>query len=196
MDILLALCIGITLSAACGFRIFIPPLIMSAGAIYGDFSLGENFAWMGTYPALIAFAAATIAEILAYYVPVIDNLLDGIAIPSAIAVGTVITSASIDGLTELDPLIRWAIAIVAGGGTAGIIEGFTAVTRGVSTTTTGGTANPIMSTAEALSAGVLSLLALLMPLFAIFLVFAVIGIALKQIASFFRRKPMPNNSES
>lgn len=196
MDILLALCIGITLSAACGFRIFIPPLIMSAGAIHGDFSLGENFAWMGTYPALIAFAAATITEVLAYYVPVIDNFLDGIAIPGAIAVGTVITSASIEGLTELDPLIRWAIAIVAGGGTAGIIEGFTAITRGISTTTTAGAANPFMSTTEALSAGVLSLLAILMPLLAIFIVFAVMGIALKQIVGFFRHKPSANNSQS
>jgi hypothetical protein len=195
MDILLALCIGVTLSAACGFRIFVPPLVMSAGAIYGDFALSESFAWMGTYPALIAFAVATTAEVLAYYVPVVDNLLDGIEIPTAIAVGTLITSASISGFTDMEPLLKWAIAIALGGGTAGIVESFTAVTRAASTTMTGGSANPIMSTTEVLSAGVLSLLALFIPFLAIVVVFGVLGIALKQLSKLFQRKSPPQNSQ-
>ncbi|AFY39039.1 hypothetical protein Lepto7376_2782 [[Leptolyngbya] sp. PCC 7376] len=195
MDILLALCIGVTLSAACGFRIFVPPLIMSAGAIYGDFALGESFAWMGTYPALIAFAVATGAEVMAYYVPVVDNLLDAIEIPTAIAIGSLIMSASLGAVTELEPLLQWAIAIAAGGSTAGIIESFTVVTRGASTAMTGGTANPIMSTAEVLSAGVLSLLALFVPLLAIFVVFAVLGLALQRLSRLFKRKSTSNNSQ-
>ncbi|OKH14589.1 DUF4126 domain-containing protein [[Limnothrix rosea] IAM M-220] len=195
MDILLALCIGITLSAACGFRIFVPPLVMSAGAIYGDFSLGENFAWMGTHTALIAFAAATVAEVLAYYVPVVDNLLDAIEMPTAIAIGTLIMSASLGAVAEIEPLLQWAIAIAAGGGTAGIIEGFTVMTRGASTAMTGGMANPIMSTTEVLSAGVLSLLALSVPLLAIFVVFGVLGLALQRLGRIFRDKSTSNNSQ-
>lgn len=196
MDILLALCIGITLSAACGFRIFVPPLVMSAGAIYGDFDLGGGFGWMATYPALIAFAAATVAEILAYYVPVVDNILDGIEIPTAIAVGTLITSASIGSFTEVEPILKWAMAISLGGGTAGIIESFTAVTRATSTAVTGGLGNPVVSTTEALSAGVLSLLALFAPLFAIVVVLGVLAIAFKQVAKLFRRKSISQNSQS
>lgn len=187
MDILFALCIGVTLSAACGFRIFVPPLVMSAGAIYGDFTLGEDFAWMGTYPALIAFGAATIAEVLAYYIPVVDNFLDTIEIPTAIAIGSVIMSASIGAVAELDPLLQWAIAIAAGGSTAGIIESFTVVTRGASTAMTGGMANPVMSTMEVLSAGVLSLLALFLPLLAIVIVFGILGFALKRLSRFVKR---------
>ena len=195
MDILLALCIGITLSAACGFRIFVPPLVMSAGAVFGDFALGESFAWMGTYPALIAFAAATVVEVLAYYVPIVDNLLDTIEIPTAIAIGSLIMSASLGAVTELEPLMQWAIAIAAGGSTAGIIESFTVVTRGASTAATGGMANPVMSTMEVLSAGVLSLLALFVPLLAIVIVFGLLGLALQRLIRLFQKKSTPNNSQ-
>lgn len=200
MDILLALCIGITLSAACGFRIFVPPLVMSAGAIFGDFALGESFAWMGTYPALFAFGAATIIEVLAYYLPVIDNLLDTIEIPTAIAIGSLIMSASLGAVAEMEPLLQWAIAIAAGGSTAGIIESFTVVTRGASTTMTGGAANPVMSTMEVLSAGTLSLMALLTPIFAAIIVLGVLGLALQRLARFFRGllkdKSTSNNSQA
>lgn len=196
MDILLALGIGITLSAACGFRIFVPPLVMSLGAIYGDVQLGESFAWLGTYPALIGLAMATVAEVLAYYIPVVDNLLDSIEIPTAIAVGTLLMSASIGGLTDIEPLLKWAIAIVVGGGTAGIIEGFTVMTRAASTTMTGGTANPVMSTVEVLSAGVLSLLGILVPFIAVVVVFGVLAIALRQLSKLFSRKSPTQNSQS
>lgn len=195
METILALCIGITLSAACGFRIFVPPLVMSAGAIYGDLQVAQEFAWLATYPALIALGAATVAEVLAYYIPVIDNLLDSIEIPTAIAVGTMIMSASIGHLTEMEPLFQWAIAVVVGGGTAGIIETFTVMTRAASTTMTGGTANPVMSTAEALSAGVLSLLALFLPLLAVLVVCGVLAIALKQVGKLFQRKSSSQNSQ-
>jgi hypothetical protein len=60
---------------------------------------------------------------------------------------------------------------------------------------TGGAANPVMSTTEVLSAGVLSLLALFIPLLAIVVVFGVLGIALKQLSKLFRRKPTPQNSQ-
>lgn len=196
MDVLLALGIGITLSAACGFRIFVPPLVMSLGAIYGDVQLGESFAWLGTYPALMGLAAATVVEVLAYYIPVVDNLLDSIEIPTAIAVGTLLMSASIGGLTDIEPLLKWAIAIVVGGGTAGIVESFTVMTRAASTTMTGGAANPVMSTMEVLSAGVLSLLGILVPFIAVIVVFGVLAIAIKQLSKLFRQKSPPQNSQS
>ncbi len=188
MNIVLALCIGVTLSAAAGFRIFIPPLMLSGMALFGDLSLGEDWVWLGTYPAFFAFGVATIAEVLAYYIPVVDNLLDGIEIPLAIAVGTLLTSVSLGQLTELEPLLQWTLAILAGGSTAGTIETFTAVTRGASTTATGGVANPVVSTVEALSAAVLSLMALFMPLLAIVIVVGVLGIALQRLFRIFVRK--------
>ena len=174
----LALCLGVTLSAAAGFRVFVPPLIMSLGAIYSDLPLASEFEWLGTYPAAIALGMATVIEILAYYIPVVDNLLDTIEIPIAVAVGTILTAAS---LGDVDPLLQWTLAVVAGGGTAGIIDSFTAITRLASTGVTGGVGNPLFATAEALSSAVLSLLALLVPFLAIALVMGLLVLGLKKI---------------
>jgi hypothetical protein len=157
MEIILALCLGVTLSAAAGFRLFLPPLALSLATLYGDLELSAGFDWVGTYPTAIALGVATIIEILAYYIPVVDNLLDTIEIPTAVAIGTLLTAAN---LGEIDPLLQWSLAAIAGGGTAGLIETFTAMTRAASTGMTGGTGNFLVATAEALSSGVLSILAL------------------------------------
>jgi len=157
MEIILALCLGVTLSAASGFRLFVPPLALSLTALYGDLELSSGFQWVGTYPTAIALGIATIAEILAYYIPVVDNLLDTIEIPTAVAIGTLLTAAN---LGDVNPLLQWSLAAIAGGGTAGIIETLTAMTRVASTGMTGGTGNFLVATTEALSSGVLSILAL------------------------------------
>lgn len=177
IDFAIGICLGVALSAACGFRIFIPPLAMSAAALTGNLTLAPGFEWIGTYPALIAFAIATFVEVAAYYLPVVDNFLDTLEIPTAVAFGTVITAAS---LGEIDPLLRWSLAAIAGGGTAGAIESFTSVTRLASTTTTGGLGNGILATLEALSAITLSLLALLLPVFAGVVVLFVLSLVFRR----------------
>ncbi len=175
MEIVIALCLGIALSAACGFRVFMPPLAMSLAANYGDFTLSPGLAWIGTYPATIAFGVAAIVEVLAYYIPVVDNLLDMIEIPTAIAVGTILTAAN---LGDIDPVLQWTLAAIAGGGTAGIIESATSVTRLASTSMTGGIGNIFLATLEALSAAVLSILALTLPLLAAGLVVGLLVFAI------------------
>ncbi len=188
MEIILALCLGVTLSAASGFRLFLPPLMMSLASLFGDLQLSSGFEWLGTYPAAIALGIATIAEILAYYVPVVDNLLDTIEIPTAVAIGTVLTAAN---LGDVNPVLQWGIAAIAGGGTAGIIETFTAMTRAASTGITGGTGNFLVATAEALSSGVLSILALTLPFLAAALVIGLLitaSVKLPKFISSWRRK--------
>ena len=188
MEVIVALCLGVALSAACGFRVFMPALAMSLAANYGDFTLSPGLAWIGTDPAMIAFGVATIVEVLAYYIPVVDNLLDMIEIPTAIAVGTVLTAAN---LGDIDPVLQWSLAAIAGGGTAGIIESATSVTRLASTGMTGGIGNIVLATIEALSAAVLSILALTLPLLAAGLVVGLLVFAIaklmKLIPSLFRR---------
>ncbi len=115
MEIIIALCLGITLSAACGFRVFVPPLAMSLAAIYGHFSLSANFAWLGTKEAAIALSVATILEVSAYYIPLVDNLLDTVQVPLAVGIGTIITAAT---LGHTDPVLQWTLAVITGGGTA------------------------------------------------------------------------------
>ncbi len=178
MEVVIALCLGIALSAACGFRVFMPPLAMSLAANYGDFTLSPGLAWIGTFPAMLAFGVAAIVEVLAYYIPVVDNLLDMIEIPTAIAVGTVLTAAS---LGDIDPVLQWSLAAIAGGGTAGIIESATSVTRLASTSMTGGIGNIFLATIEALSAAVLSILALTLPLLAAGLVVGLLVFAIAKL---------------
>src|SRR5688500_8405943 len=145
MQEILSVCMGIGLAAACGFRIFIPPLVMSIAAVSGNLTLSPSFAWIGTYPALITFAAATVLEITAYYVPWLDNLLDSIATPAAMVAGTIVTASMVSGMS---PWMQWSLAIIAGGGVAGLVQGTTVLTRATSTATTGGLANPIFATVE------------------------------------------------
>ena len=178
MEVIIALCLGVALSAACGFRVFMPPLAMSLAANYGDFTLSPGLAWIGTYPAMIAFSVAAIVEVLAYYIPVVDNLLDMVEIPTAIAVGTVLTAAN---LGDLDPVLQWTLAAIAGGGTAGIIETATSATRLASTGITGGIGNIFLATIEALSAAVLSILALTLPLLAAGLVVGLLVFAIAKL---------------
>ena len=160
METLTSILLGIGLSAATGFRIFVPFLVASIAAITGYLPLSPSFEWIGTYPALILFGAATILEIAAYYIPWLDNLLDSIATPAAFVAGAILMIAVVSGLP---PLAKWALAIIAGSGAAGIVQSGTTMTRLASTTTTGGLANPIVSTVEAGSSFGLSLLAILLP---------------------------------
>lgn len=182
MDIwsgIVALSLGLGLSAACGFRVFIPPLAMGIGSRAGLMELGDSWAWIGETWALAVFALATILEIGAYYIPWLDNLLDTITTPSAIVAGILVTSASLDGM---DPTLQWILAIVAGGGTAGTIQLGTVATRAVSTATTGGLANPLVSTAEAGACVVCTLLAVLLPVLAALFVVGLLCLAVLFIA--------------
>lgn len=167
MDTLISIAIGISLSVACGFRVFVPPLVLSIAAIYGHVPLSADFQWIGTNHALIAFAVATLIEIAAYYIPWVDHLLDTISIPGAVAVGTYITAAL---LPESDPLLKWTIAAVAGGGSAGIVQALTGMARLSSTALTGGFGNSIVATIEVVGAIILSVMAIFVPLVAIALV--------------------------
>jgi hypothetical protein len=181
MENIWALCLGISLSAACGFRIFVPPLVMSLAALYGDFPLTSEFEWLGTYPAAIALGVATVVEILAYYIPVIDSWLDLIEIPTAIVVGTILTAAS---LGDVNPLLQWTLAVIAGGGTAGIIDSATSLARLTTTGMTGGVGNFLVATTEALCSAVLSLLAFLLPLLAGGLVIGLLILSINKLIKF------------
>ena len=167
MDTLLSIAIGVGLSAACGFRVFVPPLVMSIAAIFGHLPLSPQFEWVGTYPAMVAFAIATFLEIAAYYIPFVDHALDLVSTPTAIAVGTFMTKALIH---DTDPLLDWTIAVIAGGGSAGIIQALMGMVRLSSTALTGGIGNPIVSSIEAGSSLILSVLAIFVPIVAVALV--------------------------
>ena len=132
-QIALALAAGVGLSASCGFRVFVPPLILSLASMAGFVNLGDDFAWVGTWQAALAFGAAAVIEIAAYYVPALDNLLDTISAPLSAVAGLGITAALLG--SDVSPAVRWILAVIAGGGTAFVTSTATAGVRAVSTTT-------------------------------------------------------------
>jgi Domain of unknown function (DUF4126) len=163
MEWLLSICLGLGLAAACGFRIFVPMLGLSIAAQSGHLDFAPGFEWIGSLPALVCFSVATVLEIGAYYVPWIDNLLDSVATPAAVVAGTILTASVV---TDMSPLLQWTVAIIAGGGAAGLVQTGTVLVRGTSTATTGGTANFAVSTLEWVGATVTTVLAIVAPLLA------------------------------
>ena len=159
VQILLSLSLGLGLAAACGFRVFIPPLMMGVGSRLDLYKLEGSFVWVDDTWAIAIFAVATLLEIGGYFIPWIDNLLDAVATPAAIIGGIFVTSASLEG--ELDPSAQWTLSVIAGGSVSGVIQLGTVATRAISTGTTGGLANPIISLLEAVA----SILCILISLF-------------------------------
>lgn len=184
-EILLTILMGIGLSAASGFRIFIPFLVLSIVSLTGNLTLSDSFSWIGTVPALVTFGAATIFEIAGYFIPWVDNALDTITSPMAVIAGAVLMASV---MTDISPLIKWTLAIIAGGGVAGTIQALTGVTRATSSFTTGGLGNPAISTLESGSAITLSAMAIFIPIITGIVVTILIIWAIKVLMNRFTAK--------
>jgi hypothetical protein len=114
---------------------------------------------------------ATCLEIAGYYVPWLDHLLDTLASPAAIVAGTIVTASAV---TDMSPFLKWTLAVIAGGGAAGIVQSATVLTRGASTVATAGLANPVVATVELAGATITSIMALVAPILAVLLLLVVV----------------------
>ena len=164
MELALSILLGVGLSAATGMRIFLPALIASVATNQGYISPAEGFEWMASWPAIIAFATASVVELGAYYIPWVDNALDTVAGPGAIIAGGLIATSFFQIESEA---LQWILGMIAGGTTAGGIQAGTTLLRGMSAAGTGGLGNPLVSTGENLGAFFLSLMTVLSPIIAI-----------------------------
>ncbi len=169
-ETIISIFLGVGLAASVGFRVFLPLFALSLASYFNVWELNESWQWIGGIPALIVFGVATVIEILAYYIPVVDNLLDAIAIPLAMVAGTAVMVSTV---AELSPVVTWALAIIAGGGTAATIKSASGATRLTSTVSTAGTGNGLVSTVETGSSIVMSIVSIFLPILAIVLVVVV-----------------------
>ena len=185
IDLGLSIALGIGLAAATGLRLFLPMLVVSAAAYAGYLPLSENFAWLATPSALILLGVAAVVEVLAYYIPGLDNLLDTIATPAAFVAGTIVSAAVI---TDLPPMVKWASAIIAGGGIAGLTQSVTALARAKSTVMTGTLGNSAVATAELGGSLIVSLLALIAPLMTALLIVLLLWLAIRWLRRLSRGK--------
>jgi len=169
METVLAVITGVGLSAACGFRIFVPLLVLNLAAMYGYVHLAPGFEWIGSSYATMAFVTATLLEVIAYYIPWLDNMMDAIASPVSVVAGTIATASVI---TDMPPSLKWMVAIIAGGGIAGLLQGSTAALRAKSSLLTGGAGNVGISTLELAGSTFTAVLAVLLPVIGFILVAA------------------------
>jgi hypothetical protein len=163
---------GIGLAAAVGFRLFIPPLLTGLAAAFGLVELPASLDWLGSGIALTAFGTASVLELAAYAIPWLDNLLDTVAAPLAVAAGTLLAAGF---LADLPPALQWTLAIIAGGGASAATQAATTAGRGASTATTAGLANPMISAGEAMASAATTLISLFVPILAAGLV-AILGL--------------------
>ena len=172
--------IGIGLAAASGFRVFLPMFAVSLASYMGWIPMNDHFMWLAGLPTLITTGIATIVEVLAYYIPYVDHLLDTISVPLATVAGSVLFASQ---FADLGTFPTWALALIAGGGTAAAISSGFAGTRAASTATTGGLGNSVVATTETAGAGIMTFLALAAPIIAV-----IIAIALLVVVFIFGRK--------
>lgn len=171
MEAVMGVLLGIGLGAACGFRIFVPLLVASIAIRAGFLTVTPEFEWVGGMAALVTLSVATLLEIAAYYIPVIDHTLDVLGAPAAIIAGTMLAAGFIG---SMDPMLKWGLAAIAGGGAAGIIHGGMAAIRGAASAATGGLGNSVVSTAETAASSIVAVLACVLPFLAVLLVAAAI----------------------
>lgn len=170
-ETIISIFLGIGLAASVGFRVFLPLFALSLASYFGVWELNDNWQWIGSLAAVITLGVATIIEIFAYFIPWVDNVLDSFAVPLAAIAGTAVMVSTV---ADLDPVITWSLAIIAGGGTATAIKGAGATSRLASTATTGGLANPVISTVETGTALVVTAASIFAPLLAVVLVIIIL----------------------
>lgn len=159
METLMSVLMGIGLSAACGFRVFVPLFIASIAAKMGCLNLAPGYEWLGSWPVIVTLGCAMGCEIVAYYVPWIDNLMDALASPAAVGAGMLVAAST---MVDVPQHLKWALVLLAGG-SAATTQLATVKTRMLSTAFTGGVANPIVSTIEGIGSMVMSVLAMIIP---------------------------------
>lgn len=143
--IALQVALGISLSACAGLRAFLPMLIIGVLAKLGYLQVGASFQWMAGTPALIIFGTATVLEIAADKVAVLDNFLDSIGTFIKPIAGTVLFSTVI---LKFDPLIAVTLGLIVGGTVSELVHQKKAIVRAGSTIATAGMGNSILSTIE------------------------------------------------
>lgn len=193
MEIAISIILGICLASAAGFRVFIPLLLTSIASMTEYVHLSAGYQWVGSVPALIVFGVAAIIELGGYYSPWVDNVLDVIAAPLA-AISGVILSASV--IVDINPLLKWVLVLIAGGGTATTIHILTAKTRALSSIFTGGFANPVFSTIEAFVSTAITVLSILIPVLGIIIVIIILFLIILRNRKKKRNQKLKSQSSS
>ncbi|MFC2009039.1 DUF4126 domain-containing protein [Chloroflexota bacterium] len=184
-----AVALGVGLAASAGFRVFVPMLVASVAAHMGILPVQEGFGWLASWPAMVCFGTATVAEIVAYYIPFVDNLLDSITAPMAVGAGALLMTS----VLPIDSgMLKWSTGFIVGGGIAATVQGGSVFLRLLSSSLTGGTGNSAVTTGEGVAAFGTSILSLVIPIVVACVLLVVITILIVRFRKrFFRPRSSP-----
>ena len=163
--------LAIGLSAACGFRVFIPPL--TYGLLYKAelVQLDTSWNWIGNDWVVAVLFLAAIIEIFGNLIPWVDNLLDILATPTSIMAGTILSASC---LSDISPGLQWILSVTSGVLITGGFQLTTISLRGMSSVFTGGLANPIFSIIEDLISFGITLTIIFSPIIGIIVIFLIV----------------------
>ena len=158
---------GIALAATAGLRLFMPFLFVGAMARYAGVPTPGMLDWTATDAGILLLLVATVLEVLGDKVPVVDHALDAAATFLKPAAGLILPAAL---LYDFSPMAAWTLGIVAGGPLALGVHTTKAGTRALSSATTVGAANPLLSIMEDALAIMILVFTVIAPLIAAVLV--------------------------
>lgn len=179
-DLAISIMAGICLAACAGLRIFLPAFI--CGCLHrmdlgiATVPASSTMDWIGSDFGLLALGFASTIEVLAYFFPWLDNLLDTAAAPVSVAAGAVMMTIP---LSDLDPTVRWVVSVTAGGGVAGAVQLGSSAVRAASSLLTAGILNPVFSGLEAVASIGLAVLAVFAPLLGFLFLACAVGVMLR-----------------
>ena len=161
-SLILALLLGLGLSASTGLNTFLPLLLLAAAAKFeiAGITLGEKFEWLSSDVAIIVLIIACVAELVADKVPAVDHFLDSIGTFVRPIAGA---TAAASVLTDVDPMVAALVGIMMGAPTSLGFHTLKAGTRVASSAATFGCANPLISIVEDIFSLVLSVIAIFAP---------------------------------
>ena len=192
-ELITAVAIGIGLAASAGFRVFVPMLVAAIAAKTGVLPLNESFQWLSSWTSIAILGTATIVEILAYYIPFVDNLLDTVSTPLAIGAGTLLLTSVLPIDSDM---MRWITGAAVGGGSAAVVQSGSALTRLTSTKLTAGVGNSVVATVENVAATGTSLLSLVIPFFIVALFLILIIFIFTRLRRMLRKKKAIQKEEA
>jgi hypothetical protein len=164
LTLLAAIAAGIVLAACSGLRAFLPLLGVGLAGRFGHWPLAPSMQWLGSDPALLALGVATLVEVVADKIPLVDHALD---VVHTILGPVAAVLVSISAWSQLSPQHAVLLSILTGVPLAAGVHALSAGLRLTSTGMTGGLANPILSIGEDTITGITVILAFVAPIIAL-----------------------------
>ncbi len=161
VDLLQSIALGIALAACAGLRAWLPFFAVGLSVRFGVLPLGDSFRFLGSNVALTVFALATVIELLADKIPVIDHALDALSTFLKPVAGMVLAASVM--WTVDDPIVALALGVMVGAPASLVPHTAKATLRGALSPITAGLAAPVLSVLEDVIAFGLVALAILAP---------------------------------